>query len=129
LLEVNAHSPLPPDALAELRRVLAETQGALQSASDRLRALQDEAQSIEVTVSEKPLAPLRERICLVLGREPVQTWRAEALIGELERRGWLPPGRHGGQYVRRMLADMLRGREVRRVGHGMYRAARRSPLG
>ncbi len=68
---------------------------------------------------EKPT--LRNAIREVLGQEPRKTWKSEAVIDELQRRGWIPSGDNAAHYVRSMLAQMHRKGQARRMGRGMYR--------
>jgi hypothetical protein len=65
--------------------------------------------------------PLRDRILAVLALEPRKTWKTEALIAEMEERGWMPSGGNAEHQVRSMLSQMHRKGQARRMSRGMYR--------
>ncbi len=140
-----ADTPISPDVINDKIVTLRNRLSAVEDELDRLRAELEwwetgqrlfgggtppaeagsEADPAGVTASaespnsEKPT--LRNAIREVLGQEPRKTWKSEAVIEELQRRGWIPSGDNAAHHVRSMLAQMHRKGQARRMGRGMYR--------
>lgn len=84
----------------------------------------------ELDLDIEPVAPtngtpttLRKRVLAVFAQEPRKTWKTKDIIAELRRRELMPVGKYAENHVQKMVAQMGRTGELRKVARGMYRLA------
>jgi hypothetical protein len=138
---MSSTPPIPAEVIAEKIDALRAKVAATTDELERLRTELDwwetgqrlfgaaETDSASARETAQPAASdaadgkptLRAAILAVLGQEPRKTWKTEAVIAELRRRGWLPKGEYAEHHTRSMLAQMHRKGQARRVDRGQYR--------